>query len=106
MGNEARPTHLTTNSDELANRLGALAGRLGGLIETAVTEAGAVSLSAATAVSALDRFLDRPSIGQLGDVLGLSSSATLRLVDRLVAEELVRRSPGEADARQSTLHCN
>lgn len=94
---------MTTKSDELANRLGALALRLGDLIETAVTEAGAVSLSAATALSALDRFLDRPNIGQLGDVLGLSSSATVRLVDGLVAEELVRRSPGETDARQSTL---
>lgn len=95
---------MTSGSDEFANRVGALALRLGDLIETAVTEAGARSLSAATALSALDRFLDHPSIGQLGDVLGLSSSATVRLVDGLVAEELVRRSPGEADARRSTLH--
>lgn len=98
-----RRTHLTTNSDALANRLGALALRLSDLVETAVTEAGARSLSAATALSALDRFLDQSTIGQLGDVLGLSSSATVRLVDGLVAADLVRRDPGEADARQSTL---
>lgn len=94
---------MTTNSDEAANRLGALALRVSDLVEAAVTDAGARSLSAATALSALDRFLDRPTVGQLSDVLGLSTSATVRLVDGLVADAHLKRVPGTDDARQSIL---
>jgi MarR family transcriptional regulator, negative regulator of the multidrug operon emrRAB len=93
---------LTTNSDELSNRLGALALRLGDQLEAAVTDAGARSLSAATALSALDRFLDAPTVSQLSAVLGLSSSATVRVVDGLVSEGHVTRRFG-ADGRTSPI---
>lgn len=60
------------------------------------------SLSSATALSALDRFLDAPSIDQLSSVLGLSSSATVRLVDRLVAEGYATRA-STSDGRVSVV---
>lgn len=93
---------MTTNFDDLCNRIGALALRLSDQIEVAVTDGGARSLSSATALSALDRFLDAPTIGQLSDVLGLSSSATVRLVDALAADGRVVRSAAD-DGRSSTV---
>jgi DNA-binding MarR family transcriptional regulator len=44
------------------------------------------------------------SITGLGEVLGLSQPATVRLVDRLVDRGLVRRDPG-ADGRTRALSC-
>ena len=52
------------------------------------------SQSAAAALSALSHFLDGPSIDVLRQVLGLTSSGTVRLVDRLEAEGSVTRRPG------------
>ncbi len=46
------------------------------------------------AVSALHHILGAPSIEQLRRVLGLSHSATVRLVDRLVAANLASHQPG------------
>lgn len=92
---------MTTNSDPLANRLGALALRITDRMHAAVSADGR-SLSSATALSALDRFLDGPSIDRLSSVLGLSSSATVRLVDRLVADGLVARA-STADGRVSVV---
>lgn len=92
---------MTTSSDPLANRLGALALRITDRMHAAVAADGR-SLSSATALSALDRFLDSPSIDQLSSVLGLSSSATVRLVDRLVADGLVVRA-STADGRVSVV---
>lgn len=92
---------MTTNSDPLANRLGALALRITDRMQVAVSVDGR-SLSSATALSALDRFLDDPSVDQLSRVLGLSSSATVRLVDRLVADGLVVRA-STADGRVSVV---
>lgn len=56
----------------------------------------------ATALSALLHFLDDPRIDQLAQVLGLSSSGTVRLVDRLHQLGLVERSAG-SDARATTV---
>jgi DNA-binding MarR family transcriptional regulator len=58
-----------------------------------VDEAGH-SPSAAAALSALHHFLDGPSIDLLRQVLGLTSSGTVRLIDRLEAEGYVTRRPG------------
>jgi DNA-binding MarR family transcriptional regulator len=44
------------------------------------------------------------SIGELGDVLGLSQPAAVRLVERLVARGLVRRDSGP-DGRTRALSC-
>ena len=78
--------------DQGANRLGALAVRLADRIEVAVTAEGARSLSAATALSAIERFfVDGPSIDALGRVLGLTSSGAVRLVDGLEGQGLATR---------------
>ena len=92
---------MTTSSDPLANRLGALALRITDRMHVAVGSGGR-SLSSATALSALHRFLDRPSIDQLSSVLGLSSSATVRLVDGLVADGLATRASSK-DGRVSVV---
>lgn len=85
-----------------ANVLGAVALLVGDRMAGAVAGAAGHSITAATALSALHHFLDRPSIDQLHRVLGLSSSGTVRLVDRLAADGLVMRSPG-ADARSTVV---
>ena len=63
-----------------------------------MTEAAGGAENDATALSALFHFLDDPRIDQLAQVLGLTSSGTVRLVDRLERLDLVERSGG-ADAR-------
>jgi MarR family transcriptional regulator, negative regulator of the multidrug operon emrRAB len=81
--------------DAGANRLGALALRLTDRMALAVTAETGLSLSAATALSAIDRFFaDPPSIDALRRVIGLTPSGGVRLVDGLEAQGLVRRSVG------------
>jgi DNA-binding MarR family transcriptional regulator len=63
-------------------------------------EAGELSETAAAALSALHHFLDRPSVERLGQVVGLTSSGTVRLVSRLQEAGYVEREPGR-DARVS-----
>ena len=60
----------------------------------AVGGAAGQSASAATALSALHQFLDDPPIDRLRQVLGLTASGTVRLVDRLEEAGLVTRGPG------------
>src|SRR4051794_41929024 len=64
-----------------------------------MTATGRASGSAAVALSALHHLLDSPSIDLLRQVLGLTPSGAVRLVDRLAADGLVRRTPGP-DGRQ------
>jgi DNA-binding MarR family transcriptional regulator len=81
--------------DADANRLGALALRLTDRMVLAVTVGAGLSLSAATALSAIDRFFaEAPSIDALRRVVGLTPSGGVRLVDGLEAEGLVRRRTG------------
>src|SRR5262249_29855298 len=58
--------------------------------------------SAATALSALLHFLDRPTVDLLRQVLGLTSSGTVRLVDRMAESGYVQRGPGE-DGRSTSV---
>ncbi|MGH9279033.1 MAG: MarR family winged helix-turn-helix transcriptional regulator [Acidimicrobiales bacterium] len=58
--------------------------------------------SADVALSALQHILDRPSIDRLARVLGLSSSGTVRLVDRLAAAGYVERTAG-VDRRTASI---
>jgi DNA-binding MarR family transcriptional regulator len=89
--------------DQGANRLGALALRLADRMQVAVTAEGAHSLSAATALSAIERFfVDGPSVDALGKVLGLTSSGAVRLVDSLETAGLVTRRRGD-DGRVSVI---
>lgn len=84
--------------EQAANLLGALVLALSDRLEGAVTEAAGLAESDAIALSALHHFLDSPRVDLLAQVLGLSPSGTVRLVDRLEAAGLARRSTG-ADGR-------
>jgi DNA-binding MarR family transcriptional regulator len=85
-----------------ANLLGAVAlvitDRATGRVEDACAQTGA----APAALSALRHILTRPSLDDLGQVLGLTPSGTVRLVDRLAGSGLVTRGPGP-DGRTRSL---
>lgn len=81
-----------------ANVLGALALVVADRTADAVAAAAGQSTTAGAALSALHHFLDRPTIDRLRQVLGLTPSGTVRLVDRLVEAGYVVREPGD-DAR-------
>jgi len=88
--------------DRAANVLGALSLIIADQAADAVAEAAGRSESAAAALSALLHFLDRPTIDLMRQVLGLTSSGTVRLVDRLEESGYVRREPG-ADGRSTSV---
>ena len=77
-----------------ANLLGALSLVVADQTSDAVAEAAGRSQSAAAALSALLHFLDRPSVDLLRQVLGLTSSGTVRLLDRLAESGYIERGPG------------
>ena len=81
-----------------ANLLGAFAQAVDDRTTEAIVAAAGQAETAATALSALHHFLERPTIDLLRQVLGLTQSGTVRLVDRLVEAGYVRREPG-ADGR-------
>jgi DNA-binding MarR family transcriptional regulator len=81
-----------------ANVLGALAQAIADQTAGAITAATGQSPTAAAALTALDQFLDRPTLDRLRLVLGLTPSGAVRLVDRLSDAGLVARTPG-ADGR-------
>jgi DNA-binding MarR family transcriptional regulator len=87
---------------QAANLLGALALALSDRLEGVVTEAAGLAESDAIALSALHHFLDSPSVDLLAQVLGLSSSGTVRLVDRLETAGFARRATG-ADGRVTSV---
>jgi DNA-binding MarR family transcriptional regulator len=99
---------LTTTSpdhggpDGPANVFGALALVVADQLNDAVAEAAGRSDSAPAALAALHHFLDRPSVDLLRQVLGLTSSGTVRLLDRLAESGLVERGPG-ADGRTTAV---
>lgn len=77
------------------NLLGALALILADQMAAgAAAEAGEAG-AAAAALSALDQFLHGSTVDTLRRVLGLTHSGAVRLVNRLEAEGLVARGPGE-----------
>jgi DNA-binding MarR family transcriptional regulator len=88
--------------DRAANVLGALSLVIADQAADAVAEAAGRSESGAAALSALLHFLDRPSIDLLRQVLGLTSSGTVRLIDRLEESGYVGREPG-ADGRSTSV---
>jgi DNA-binding MarR family transcriptional regulator len=93
----------TGGFDRTANLLGALSLFVGDRMTDAVTEATGTSASAATALSALHHFLDGPTIDLLRQVLGLTSSGTVRLVDQLERAGHVERRSGEDGRTTSVL---
>jgi DNA-binding MarR family transcriptional regulator len=91
---------MTPGFDRGANLLGALSLALSDRISDAISAAAAQSErpgaeTASEALSALHHFLERPSIDRLRTVLGLTSSGTVRLVDRLERAGYVERGPGQ-----------
>ncbi|HTZ93268.1 MAG TPA: winged helix DNA-binding protein [Streptosporangiaceae bacterium] len=88
--------------DRPANVFGALALVVADQIADATTAAAGRADSAPAALAALLHFLDRPSVDVLRQVLGLSSSGTVRLLDRLAESGYVERMPG-ADRRSTAV---
>ena len=76
-----------------ANVLGALALVITDQLDATTSPAGAGG-SATAALSALDQFLDKPSVTRLRDVLGLTHSGTVRLLERLDVAGLITRGAG------------
>ena len=98
---------VTSGFDRGANLLGSLSLALSDRISDAISAAAEQSdrpgsETAAEALSALHHFLDGPSIDRLRTVLGLTSSGTVRLVDRLESAGYVERARGE-DGRTTTV---
>jgi DNA-binding MarR family transcriptional regulator len=86
-----------------ANLLGALALVVTDRCSDAIAAAAGVQTeTAAAALSALHHFLDRPSIDTLRQVLGLTPSGTVRLVDRLADSGYVSRGHGR-DGRSRSI---
>jgi DNA-binding MarR family transcriptional regulator len=89
---------LTAELQHSANLLGALSLAVTDRSLEAIAEKDELSETAAAALSALDQFLDRPSVERLGQVVGVTSSGAVRLVNRLESAGYVQREPGR-DAR-------
>lgn len=94
----------TTQSSplHLANALGALALVLSDRMSMAAEVVATEGPSAPATLVALHEFLDGGSINQLSAVLGLTHSGTVRLVDRLEEDGLIRRGAAQ-DARSVSL---
>jgi DNA-binding MarR family transcriptional regulator len=79
----------------LANVLGALALVVSDEVGRRVLAAtGAPSITDASTVSALGQFLDGATIDRVHQVLGVTPSGAVRLIDRLTEADLVSREPG------------
>jgi DNA-binding MarR family transcriptional regulator len=88
--------------DRAANLLGALSLVIADRMADAMAAEGGRPESGAAALCALLHFLERPSVDLLRQVLGLTSSGTVRLVDRLEESGYVGRGPG-ADGRSVSI---
>jgi len=93
--------------DRGANLLGALSLAVSDRMSDAISAAAEQSArpgseTAAEALSALHHFLDAPTIDRLRTVLGLTSSGTVRLVDRLEAAGYVERRRGATDRKHNS----
>ena len=88
--------------DQTANLLGALSLVIADRMADAMAEAGGRPESAAAALSALLHFLDRPTVDLLRQVLGLTSSGTVRMVNRMAESGYVQRGPGD-DGRSTSV---
>jgi DNA-binding MarR family transcriptional regulator/GNAT superfamily N-acetyltransferase len=82
--------------------LGALSLLVHTRVDDAVTAASGQSPSGTAALVSVGNFLDQQPVDALRRMLGLTSSGTVRVVDRLEAEGLISRGRG-ADARAAAL---
>jgi MarR family transcriptional repressor of emrRAB len=86
----------------LVNLVGALTTGLTDAVHDAVTEVTGLDTAASTALIALLDFLPGGSVRTLSQVVGLTHSGAVRLVDRLVDVGLVARERGD-DARARSI---
>jgi DNA-binding MarR family transcriptional regulator len=82
----------------LTNLMGALTLALGDRLRDATETAAAHAAAAPAALVALSEFLDGGTMDDLRNVVGLTPSGAVRLVDRLAGAGYVVRRPGD-DAR-------
>jgi len=95
---------VTTPREQTANLLGALALVITDQAGDHVTAACGQAGTDAAALSALHQFLDHPTLDRVRNVLGLTPSGAVRLVDRLAAAGLAGRGPGtDGRSRSVTL---
>lgn len=80
--------------EHTANLLGALVLSLHDRTFEAIAESTGQPESSAAALSALEQFLDRPSIDAVHQVLGVTHSGAVRLVDRLQHDGYLARGQG------------
>src|SRR5690349_22375314 len=83
----------------LANLLGAWSLAVADRITVAAAEAAGRGGQAPAALVALDQFAEGSTIEQLSDVLALTHSATVRLIDALVSDGHVARRRRRGDRR-------
>ena len=88
--------------DRPANVFGALSLLVADQMADATAVAAGRADSAPAALAALLHFLDRPSVDLLRQVLGLTSSGTVRLLDRLTESGFVERAEGR-DKRSTAI---
>ncbi len=88
--------------DRPANVFGALALVVADQIADGTAAAAGRADSAPAALAALLHFLDRPTVDLLRQVLGLTSSGTVRLLDRLAEAGYIEREQG-ADRRSTVI---
>lgn len=87
--------HADPSRRALANVLGALATVVSDEIGRRVVATGGVpSTTDAAALSALGQFLDGATVDRVHQVLGVTPSGAVRLVDRLAEADLASRGPG------------
>ena len=82
------------------NLLGSLSLAVNDRVEEAILDAAGQPETDAAALVALERLLDGPSIETLARAVGLTSSGTVRLTDRLESAGLAKRQVG-SDGRVS-----
>jgi MarR family transcriptional repressor of emrRAB len=100
-GEEANLCNMHTRQRQ-ANLLGALSTTVADRIRAAVATSAPSSGEGPSGLVALATFMNGGSIEELSRVLGLSHSATVRLVDKLEQADLVSRRSGK-DARTISL---
>jgi DNA-binding MarR family transcriptional regulator len=91
------------SENHLTNTLATLSVELADQIAAATQSAVGMRGELPAAVVALSQFLDGATIQRLADVLGLTHSGTVRLVNRLEDGRLAVRKPGP-DARSQSVH--
>ena len=98
MPEPARATDKTSSDARLLNLVGALATGLTDAVNDGVTEVTGLDPAASTALIALLDFLPGGSVRRLSQVVGLTHSGAVRLLDRLVDAGLVARTTGNRRA--------